>query len=142
MSKNCNGHCKKGACKKCTDKAVICSRCGKECISDGFGTGYGELNGKKYCYACCGELDSDTLAKLKPGEKVYLYLAEGKEYLPEVINWPGTLRIKCCARKNGNHNIAGIRRDVWFKHRGKNFHGVQYGNSSEICHVQVVKTIR
>lgn len=111
----------------------ICSRCGKICVSDGCGTGYGKTTeGAIVCYDCCGKEDKKSLLSLKKGEKYYLYLSDG-----HLTNWPGTLKIKVTP-KIGRHNMAGVRRDVWFSLEDKNFHGVQYGDMSEICYIQAV----
>jgi len=127
---------------------VICAICGKECLSDGFGTGYGidSKTNQKICYDCCGKQDYKFLDEMKVGDKALFYLRVNKrsfdffgkqctEESYEVINWPGTMRISANG-KIGKHNIAGIRRDVWFYRNGKEFHGIQYGNYSEICHIR------
>ena len=120
---------------------VICSRCGKECVPDGVGTGYGIVpdTQEKVCYSCCGKMDERTLMNLKFGEKTVLYLSENKNGDWYVTNWPGTLKFKVWA-KEGHHNIARVRRDVWFTMRGHYFHGTQYGNNSELCYIKRVKS--
>ena len=119
---------------------IICDRCGKEIKSDGIGTGYGEdREGHKICYACCGEQDIKNLMSLEIGEKYYLYLSHSKDFSGwHVTNWPGTFSVSVCPRE-GRHNFAGIRRDVWFRFRGHCFHGVQYGSFTEVCHITRVK---
>lgn len=116
---------------------VFCYECGKECVSEfAVGVGYGiDHNGHKICYECCGKHDRKRLLELKPKEKYCLYLNG-----THVINWPGTLKIKVNP-KVGGHNIARVRRDVWFDLEGKKFHGVQYGDSSEILYIEVIKNI-
>lgn len=112
-----------------------CAICGKPFVSDGFGTGYGiTLNGEKHCYECCGKEDKEQLLNLKPKEKMCLYLSKGK-----ITNWPGTLKIEPTKIREGRHNLAGVRQDVWFTLEGNKYHGVQYGYDTEICHVQKVK---
>lgn len=114
---------------------VICSNCGKVCVPDGVGTGYARLrNKKKICYDCCGKRDSEMLKSMAIGEKTSLYLS--KSY---IINWPGTLKIKVLGEKTGRHNLASIRKDVWFDFSGNHFHGVCYGRDNEICHIQRIK---
>lgn len=46
---------------------VYCIKCGKECIPEGIGAGYGVMpeTGEKVCYACCGELDKQSPALSK-----------------------------------------------------------------------------
>ena len=70
-------------------------------------------------------------------DKLCLYLT-GKAGQEEITNWPGTLRIKSRYVKSGRHNLAGTRTDVWFAFRGKEFHGTQYGEMNQVCHVRAV----
>lgn len=125
---------------------VICSMCGKECVPDGIGTGYGSnAKGEKFCYDCCGELDRQELASLDYGEGMSLYLTHGNEERGEdknawyAKNWPGTISIRVGTPRKGRHNLAGTRYDVWFDFRGKSYHGVNYGEDSQILHVKRVK---
>lgn len=114
-----------------------CDQC-KEAITheSEISTGYGtNKEGEKICFKCCGINDSKELKELKNGEKMCLYLSNGM-----VINWPSTLQIKPYYTKNGRHNIAGTRQDVYFTHEGERFHGVQYGNMSDILHVKKIKS--
>lgn len=68
--------------------------------------------------------------------KTTLYLSNG-----EVTNWPGTLRFPLWSSKRGRHNIAGTRKDVWFKDgSGNMWHGVQYGEFTQICHCKRLKS--
>jgi hypothetical protein len=127
----------------------VCFRCNSEFVASGCGTGYGiDKNGHKICYNCCGELDKQELDRLEIGEKgVVFYLTSktkdlgwGKSTTYEVTNWPGTMRFNV-ACKEGRHNIARVRRDVWFSYNKKMFHGVQYGNDSELCYIKRVKGV-
>ena len=127
---------------------VFCSECGKECtpiklgLENVSGTGYGisPTTGEKICYACCGKRDERELMGLQLGEKIVLYLHKDKVSGGwHVTNWPGTLNYRVWV-KEGRHNIARVRRDVWFSVRGHNFHGTQYGDSSELCYIKRVKT--
>ena len=79
------------------------------------------------------------LKSLEIGEKTCLYLSESKDFGWNITNWPGTLKIKVSKPKEGRHNLAGIRKDVWFDFSGSQFHGVCYGYNNEICHIQRVK---
>ena len=134
---------------------VICSQCGKECIGDGVGTGYGKnRKGEKFCYECCGKNDLAELENLKIGERVCQYLhienqIKGCKYRGgycnshwgesyEIRNWPGTLKIKAYGNI-GYHNMAYVQRNVWFNIGDKKYHGVQYGNDSEICYIKRIK---
>ena len=127
---------------------VFCENCGKKIVSKyDFTTGYGILrkeNGKeeKWCYECCGEYDKKMIEKCKPGDKYVLYLhyvKNGKYGDSYVCNWPGTLKY-FCGVKEGRHNIAKVRYDVWFAdHKGREWYGVTYGNNTEICHCRLLK---
>ena len=117
------------------ENSFLCCQCGlyKELQKDG-GTGYGiDPQGFKICYACIGANDERYLANAKPGEKFTFYLSGN-----EVTNWPGTFRRRAHVRK-GRHNIAGARYDAYFSVAGKQFHGVTYGNNTQICHVKALK---
>lgn len=119
---------------------VICSRCGKDIVrTNDFSTGYGtDKDGNIFCFQCCGEMDAEQLASLKPGEKMMLYLVQDNDGIYYVSNWPDTLKIRCNVR-TGRHNIAGIRYDAWFTFAGHDYHGVTYGDNTQICHVKRIK---
>ena len=149
-----------------TDK-LKCARCGYDgpfrVGGDGKTEGrfYGRMQDSSiHCDVCCGELD--TADAMRTGRAV-LYLSFpcnprlgrgasvasriGLQYLryrPEEVyltNWPGTLRlpVKDGLVKAGRHNFAGIRYDVWFiGPDGKEWHGVQYGDNTQICHCKRV----
>jgi hypothetical protein len=109
-------------------KTFKCSICEKEKPEQtNGGVGYGRTKeGNIVCYACAAELDKADM--LKNG-RATLYLSD-----TEITNWPGTLRIKIEYRKTGRHNIAGRRYDIWFSLEGQHWHGVQYGDNTQICH--------
>jgi hypothetical protein len=110
--------------------------------------GYGQTaDGKKICYECCAE--NDRKAMLDNG-KIILYLtpANLRDTAPngfrgldgekvsrwQVSNWPGSLKFNAYVKK-GAHNIAGSRYDAWFTGPdGKEWHGVNYGEMSQLCH--------
>lgn len=116
---------------------VTCNICGKEIVSDSpYTTGYGiDENNNKVCYACCGEQDTEYM---KTHDKTMLYLVK-RENDWYVTNWPGTLSVKVATPKKGRHNIARTRYDVWFAFADKFWHGVQYGDFTQVCHCKVVK---
>jgi len=120
----------------------ICFRCGKEIVSvAGSGaTGYGvDRENNKICYQCCGEIDGEELASLKPGEKMILYLSScGEEGMWYICNWPGSFKIRVFPDK-GKHNLAGCRYDVRFKYKEHEYHGIKYGDNTDICHVRRLK---
>ncbi len=99
-------------------------------------TGYGrDENGKTFCYACCAEGDKQYM---REHGKITLYLVNrnGKYF---VTNWPSSLEFKVTGFSKGFHNIARTRYDVWFTFEGQNWHGVQYGDMTQICHCKRVK---
>lgn len=118
-----------------------CARC-KEVkpvqTSGGTGYGYGwegKLKGKPVCYACCGELDAIQMDR-DGKATLYLVKRDGQHF---VTNWPGTLSLRAGVQ-TGRHNIAGRRYDAWFKWRGQQWHGVTYGDNTQICHCKRTKT--
>lgn len=121
----------------------LCADCGetRPVQTSGVGTGYGyDKRNRPICYACCGK--NDRLAMDKTG-RAMLYLTikpdlGGSYGNAEITNWPGTLRFAGRYHK-GNHNIAGSRYDVWFKVDGQNWHGITYGENTQICHCRRVK---
>jgi hypothetical protein len=108
-------------------------------------TGYGiEKDGRKICYACCAERDK---AQMRENGEIILYLMREQStpwendnlYTHYVTNWPNSLRIQCGVPKISKHNIAGTRYDVWFRFEGQNWHGVQYGENTQVCHCKRLK---
>lgn len=96
-------------------------------------TGWGTTpDGRRHCYACCAEADC---AQLLADGKGTLYLTD-----KGVTNWTGHLVFRVGSRKKGRHNVAGTRTDVRFVGPdGKTWHGVQYGDFTQICHVRRLK---
>lgn len=114
----------------------ICTQClqEKKYESD-ITTGYGKnSNGDKVCYQCIGENDDKHLSSMKVGEKVVLYLHEGR-----VQNWPNTFSRLVYGLRTSRHNIAGKRYDFWFNHNGRQFHGVQFGDNTQVAHCKLLK---
>jgi hypothetical protein len=99
-------------------------------------TGYGIINKKTCCYECCAKEDLNHMAKF---EKITLYLSKTNLNNYCVSNWPGSLKIDCFKSKISRHNLAGKRYDVWFKAAGKYWHGVTYGDNTQICHCRTTK---
>lgn len=107
------------------------------------GTGYGrDKDGNRKCYECCA--DTDRQEMIETG-KATLYLtmevSDGATRLGlpvkvnTVTNWPGSLKFRTGEARKGHHNIARTRYDVWFRGPdGKDWHGVQYGDNTQICH--------
>ena len=140
-----------------TLEKVTCDSCGAECIPSGCSTGYGtDQTGKRNCFACCGKQDQEYM---RTHDRITLYLtcepALGyRDRAPSigagdsrrirnttgtVSNWPGSLSYRCYTT-TGRHNIAGVRYDAWFTDCGGNkWHGVTYGENSQICHCRKLK---
>lgn len=96
-------------------------------------TGYGiDKRKRKVCFECCGAEDRREM--LRTGKGV-MYLTE-KAGRFSVNNWPGTLTIAPDRVTKGRHNIAGSRYDVWFTLDGHRYHGVNYGENSQILRVK------
>lgn len=124
--------------------------CGHEpSVGATVGTGYGQdADGKRYCYACCATRDREQMVR---DGKATLYLSRdetgpavgnmGPRYSYKVTNWPGSLVFKVGgAIRHGKHNIARTRSDVWFTGPdGKEWHGVQYGDNTQLCHCRRIK---
>ncbi len=119
-----------------------CSKCGLlKPVQTSGGTGYGvdRKTDAKTCYACIGEEDQKELENAVIGDKFTHYLTNSNNEGYQVTNWPGSWKTGKLHCRKGRHNIAGCRYDVWFK-VGKNyFHGVTFGNMTQICHIKCVK---
>lgn len=119
-------------------ETFICAKCGleKEVQKNG-GTGYAtNSSDEKICYSCCAIEDT---AYMINNDRIVLYLSKSSRGFWQITNCPGTLIISNPQVKIGKHNIAGYRYGVWFTYAGKNWHGVQYGENTEILHCRKVK---
>jgi hypothetical protein len=93
------------------------------------------------CYSCCAEQDK---ASMIATGKATLYLtrtSHGDDASPiwHVTNWPGSLRYYASVRK-GAHNLARWRYDAWFTGPDNaTWHGVTYGDNTEICRCRRTK---
>lgn len=93
---------------------------------------YGTFEGKSFCYACCAKRDEEQMEK---EGRITLYLTnENGTALGTISNWPGSLKIKNVSIRKGRHNIARTRYDVWFIHKNREWHGVQYGDNTQLLH--------
>jgi len=91
--------------------------------------------GDKICFDCVKQIDLDSLVNLKKGEKICFYLVkEGDKY--KVTNWPGTMVLNVDYVRKGKHNMAISRYDIWFTLERHLFHGVQYGENTQVCHIK------
>jgi hypothetical protein len=124
-----------------------CSVCGLERTYNGhsFTTGYGRKpgNNHKVCYDCCAKRD---LKELRETGKGYLYLVvpSDKPWKNwKLTNWPGSLEIMPCGWKEAErgHNWGLKRRDVWFILDGHYWHGVLYGDNTQVCKVEKTKSL-
>lgn len=116
-----------------------CMDCGKaKPMQTQGGTGYARgKDGFAVCYACCAIKDAADM--VATGEAT-LYLTtmpdshRGHGGTAKVTNWPGTLVFHGGYRR-GHHNRARYRYDAWFRGPdGKQWHGVQYGDNTQIIH--------
>lgn len=138
--------------RKPLEYPVTCSVCGKqiEKPKDGeCGTGYGvDDKDQPVCYECCGTAD---LQRMIDTGRNTMYLTLG--YLGgskiidrtacKITNWPGTLSYTPISIVKGRHNMAGVRYDAWFVGPdGFVWHGVQYGNNTQIIHCKRTKERR
>jgi len=125
-------------------RTFYCSTCKRSFpIQPNGGTGYAvKRNGHKVCYACCAIRDSLEMCKSGHSKRLPLYLSKDKEGRYTVSNWPGTLSFRVWCSKEGKHNIAGTRTDVWFAGPdGHEWHGVQYGEFTQIVHCRRTKEL-
>ena len=115
-----------------------CTVCKQEIEHDNGGsggTGYGfDEHDQEVCYACCAVQDTE---RMKKENRITLYLVK-KRGGDCVSNWPGTLQIWPDRISKGRHNIAHTRYDVHFRYVGKNWHGVQYGENTQLLHCKAI----
>lgn len=129
-------------------RMFVCEDCGEALhlppANHSGGSGYGcKDDGAMVCYACCAKAD---MKRMRADGKATLYLASingiatnwPMRHHGEVTNWPGTLRLSCIVQR-GRHNIARTRYDVWFRFEGKPWHGVCYGENTQIVHCKRIK---
>jgi hypothetical protein len=133
-----------------TVKVATCTRCNKDIFSspESISSGYGlDKDNNRICYGCCAVLDKE---RMRQDGKITLYLTcepaskikskDGRICRGKVSNWPGTLEF-ICHTTVGNHNIAKIRYDCWFIFEGYYWHGVTYGDNTQICHCKRTKDV-
>jgi len=133
------------------ENKTICHICRKdktpafdfESISTGYAT---DNDGNKVCFDCCGWEDK---AYMVMEGKNTLYLTINNHNSDEfntarkdfvISNWPGTYKTHCTYYRKGRHNITGSRYDVWFTGPDSMpWHGVQYGENTQIVHCKRIK---
>jgi hypothetical protein len=102
-----------------------------------FTTGYGiDSDGKKHCYQCCADREQK---RMQETGRATLYLTRDSDGSHAITDWPGLLRIHPYHIKHGRHNIARTRTDAWFSFDGKPWHGVSYGENTQIIHCKRIK---
>jgi hypothetical protein len=135
------------------ENTFTCADCGQvKPVQTNGGTGYAiKADDSKVCYDCCAIADK---AHMLATGKAMLYLSRDAGGIQHgnfpfnqqpdkpvwtVGNWPGSLKISAFV-KVGRHNIAGSRYDAWFTGPDdKQWHGVTYGDDTEICHCKRIK---
>jgi len=139
--------------KKITDETIL--DCGHKPSEHGpYTTGYGtDAKGKTRCYDCCADVEREWMrehgnttlylapAKRKAEDEAKMVTGQSRDTSGEwkVTDWPGKLSIPVDRISKGRHNIAGVRYDVWFRFEGRRWHGVQYGDWTQICHCRRLK---
>ena len=125
-----------------TYHSFFCDGCQQTKLHKGaYDCGYGMVDGKRYCYACCAARDSATLvADGHNRQGIPLYHSKGQDGLWYVTNWPGTLRFPIFSqvRKRGPFG----RPTVYFSFTGpdsKRWSGFQCGDNNDLAHVRRLK---
>ena len=100
-------------------------------------TGYSyDKDDKTYCYDCSAKIERQSMVDTG---RAILYLTQ-KDGVHYVTDWPGRLRFRTGIPQTSKHNIARIRRDVWFHGPDDHvWHGVQYGDNSDLCYCKRTK---
>jgi hypothetical protein len=122
-----------------TDNTIL--DCGhKPSKHSNFTTGYGtNKDGKTFCYDCCAYNDVQQMLNNK---SIVLYLVKNNNQY-QVTNWPASLKFNLYGNPViGKHNIAGTQTHVYFKLYGTIWHGVQYGDNSQLCYCKQTKLTR
>lgn len=103
--------------------------------------GYGaDPSGRSMCRECCAGWERDRMIR---DERAALYLTRNQVLTGRgmragsyvVTDWLGGLRFPVQQVREGRHNIARTRTDVWFT--GPDcyvWHGVQYGEWTQVVH--------
>lgn len=112
-----------------------CVRCDKTIVkpTDSVTTGYGiDSEGNKICFACCAEADKHHM---RENGRITLYFSPGdRGGRGKVSNWPGSLVWENVHYTIGGHNWGLKRYDCWFWFENCEWHGVRYGDNTELLH--------
>lgn len=109
-----------------------CGDCGKiKPVQTNGGTGYGYADDSPdsppICYECCGKRDAEAMER---DGKAILYLIRGGDGKLKITNWPGTLTVHSQFEyRKSRNNFGAPRTDVWFRFNGRDWHGVNLGDS-------------
>lgn len=110
----------------------ICSVCNKSIAQSRYGR---HADDSIVCYPCCAEEDR---ALLREGKEPVLYLSKNKDGKWQVTNWPGSLVITPNHVSTSDAHAFGrkiSRHDIWFTFEGREWHGVNKGDSQIVrCH--------
>ena len=129
----------------CKDCGVVKPKPPKGSCSTGYGT---DKDGDKICFDCIGWRDLAEMLHSGKSQGLPLYLSMAADRGDgaaghTIANWPGSLKFRPLARTKGAHNIAGTRKDVWFRGPdGFIWHGVQYGEWTEVVHCKRTRKTR
>lgn len=132
-----------------------CSVCGAHrdlnTSGEGCGTGYGRTAADAFvCYPCGAEQTREDLIAKGKGT-LYLTLPRREDRrryragdvlapgIASLTDWTGKLSTPALWCTVGDHNIARVRYDVRFRLAGEDWHGVTYGDDTQICHVRRLK---
>ena len=117
-----------------TEPATVTLSCGHAPSPHGpHTTGYGiTQTGARFCYDCCAYIEKSAMME---SGRTTLYLSKNKNGDWDLTDWSGHLSFPVRTLHGGRHNIARTRYDVWFKGPdGMLWHGVQYGEWTQLCH--------
>ena len=85
---------------------------------------------------------SANLVDMRDTGRAVLYLTEEGPEGAVVTDWPGVLKFRVRHKRVGSHNLAGRRVDVWFADSdGREWHGVNYGHNSQLCHCRRLRAV-
>ena len=111
---------------------IICDCGHQESPCLGITRGYSMFEGKTSCYPCSVERAKKIMRETG---KFTLYLIQDV-WRAHLSDWTGLFTIPINAIKVGKHNKAGKRYDVWFTFEGEKWHGVTYGDMTQLCHIK------
>lgn len=98
------------------------------------------------CYKCASDDEKERMRKTGVTTLYFMYNSPcnniqhtnaGTNMTPSdyiVSDWSGRFLIRPMNVQRGKHNIARTRWDVWFEFEGRVWHGVQYGENTQLLH--------